>query len=765
MKKPKVTQRGIQLLAALLITVNANAINYYFSSSTGDDSRSSAQAQNSSTPWRTLSKLNSIFYTLRPGDIVYFKRGDTFYGSITATTSGSSSGAIKFLAYGTGNRPIITGLSNVAGWTTVGTNIWESSAISGGQSTAMMVTMNGTSYPMGRWPNATDTWGGFRKITSHSGSTSITDNTLSGTPNWNGATLVIRKNQYRMEKGTVTNHSGTTLTYSSTWNKTGVSDGYGYFITNSRSTLDKQNEWYYNPSTKKLDIYSTSTPSNVKISTLTTLINATSRSYLTFDNLNITGSTGRMIVVSSSSHITFTNCDLSNAGADAIFGNNASYLDVEYCTIKNSNHTAISLDGTASNYAVIKNNTITSSGANPAMLDNYWLYGAVYVSGSNTTIEKNSIRKSAYTGISFWRGNNVSIKNNWVDSTGFVLDEAGAIYTYRGSDATVYYNRTIDGNIVTNALGALGGKASSKGASCGIQMDFNSQGVTIINNSVANVSMYGIFLLNAHEINIYNNTVYNCTSGSIGLIHNAGANLVRNVKLRNNKIVMTVSTSAGNWSYQSAGDALFSFGSSDSNVVAAPLSDGNAFYTYDGGTYRHQTVSQWASWSGQDKHSKPSPKTVTSLSSVRFEYNASSSSKTISLGQAYIDIKGVSYPSSITLAPYTSAVLIKASGATNETVANTAEVIDQNNLLEKPSLTIYPNPVRDNFILQLNNSHMGKMNVQVVNQAGAIVHSYLFNKDQIVNQITVPANDLPTGVYFVHVQIGTWSDKLKIVKL
>jgi hypothetical protein len=57
------------------------------------------------------------------------------------------------------------------------------------------------------------------------------------------------------------------------------------------------------------------------------------------------------------------------------------------------------------------------------------------------------------------------------------------------------------------------------------------------------------------------------------------------------------------------------------------------------------------------------------------------------------------------------------------------------------------------------------MNVQVVNQTGAIIRSYLFNKDQMVNQVTVPANDLPTGVYFVHVQIGTWSDKRKIVKL
>jgi len=195
-------------------------------------------------------------------------------------------------------------------------------------------------------------------------------------------------------------------------------------------------------------------------------------------------------------------------------------------------------------------------------------------------------------------------------------------------------------------------------------------------------------------------------------------------------------------------------------VVAAPLSDGNAFYTFDGSTYRHQTVAQWQSWTGQDMHSKPSPKAVSSIGSLRFEYNASSSSKTVSLGANYIDIKGVSIPGSVTIAPWSSVVLLSAT-STTQSVA-TAEVTD---LIEKPSLTIYPNPVRDNFVLQLNNSHMGKMNVQLINQAGAIVHSYEFNKDQIVNQITVPAHDLPTGVYFVHVQIGTWSEKSKIVKL
>ena len=77
-------QRSFSLIffIAILLCENVNAKNYYFSSSTGNDSYTSLQAQNPLTPWQTLGKLNSFFSSLIPGDSVLLKRGDVFVGNI-----------------------------------------------------------------------------------------------------------------------------------------------------------------------------------------------------------------------------------------------------------------------------------------------------------------------------------------------------------------------------------------------------------------------------------------------------------------------------------------------------------------------------------------------------------------------------------------------------------------------------------------------------------------------------------------------------------
>ena len=109
----KSNKNSIYHLILFLFCISINMVestNYYFSSSTGNDSRTSVQAQSKLTPWQSITKLNSSMSSFLPGDSVLFNRGEVFYGSITITKSGSASLPIVFAAYGVGAKPEISGL-------------------------------------------------------------------------------------------------------------------------------------------------------------------------------------------------------------------------------------------------------------------------------------------------------------------------------------------------------------------------------------------------------------------------------------------------------------------------------------------------------------------------------------------------------------------------------------------------------------------------------------------------------------------------------
>src|SRR6185312_13985949 len=99
-----------------------------------------------------------------------------FYGNIIITKSGTSSLPIVLSAYGTGNKPIITALMTLSGWTYLGRGIYESSIISNAGTSVNMVILNGNVQQMGRYPNADDPNGGYLTYQSHNGQTSITSN-------------------------------------------------------------------------------------------------------------------------------------------------------------------------------------------------------------------------------------------------------------------------------------------------------------------------------------------------------------------------------------------------------------------------------------------------------------------------------------------------------------------------------------------------------------------------------------------------------------
>ena len=202
------------------------ATNYYFSAISGDDSRTSTQAKSSSTPWKTLSKLNSFFSSLQPGDSVLLKRGETFYGSITITKSGTASLPIVIGAYGSGSKPVITSLVTLTNWISKNNGIYESYNSSLG-STLNTVLLNGVEQQLGRYPNSNAADNGYLTFESHVGKTSITDNQLTSAINWTGAELVIRSRRWVLDRNLIKSHSGSKIYYATSSIYEPL-NGYGY---------------------------------------------------------------------------------------------------------------------------------------------------------------------------------------------------------------------------------------------------------------------------------------------------------------------------------------------------------------------------------------------------------------------------------------------------------------------------------------------------------------------------------------------------------
>ena len=176
----------IGIFLIITTSVNVSAATYYFSSTDGNDSRTSAQAQNSSSPWKSIEKLNSFFSSLQPGDEVLFKKGDVFYGSIIINKSGSTESPIILSSYGSVMKPVITGFTNITSWNKLGNNLWESPSYGSDLSACNIVVIDGINTAMGRTPNSSTF-----AITSNRGNT-IECSSLTGKTDYTGAEVVVR---------------------------------------------------------------------------------------------------------------------------------------------------------------------------------------------------------------------------------------------------------------------------------------------------------------------------------------------------------------------------------------------------------------------------------------------------------------------------------------------------------------------------------------------------------------------------------------------
>ncbi len=648
-------------LLFLLFAVNsfvACATNYYFSQ-IGNDGNTGTSIN---AAWQTISRFNSTFKAFKPGDSILFHRGDVFYGSMIISRSGTFNAPITIGAYGKGAKPVITGFKTVTAWGNLGSNIWESTSTVSKLATCNMMSINGINTAMGRFPN----YPNYFNWVSHSNDTLITTTNLTGTTDWTGATITIFATTYRPQNRKITFDSDNKIIHftkgSNLWQN---APGYffqQFFIENDVRTLDKLNEWYYNPTTRKLDIYSFAAPTGVMVATVDTLIWTNNKSFITIRDLELTGANEDAISIAASNDIKIVNCHIGYIGGTAIYGNTyGTYrkgIRIDSNTIEQVNNCGIDLKYW---YVgdTIRGNTIRNINMLIGMQNvEHTIGGGVVGIGSESdraVISYNHIDSVGISGISY-KGSNVSVDHNFVTNTclGNGIRDLGAIYTWNGlyktSGGTKVFN-----NIILNT-----GPYSE-----GIYCDEGSTGIEIYNNTCYNV-LRGIYLSDVSNIYVHDNTTFNTGAAGVGaglfMNNNPGAPKLRYITLKNNKFIAKKPIDRSLWVITTDSPSMPKPFISDSNYFAKPLGFdvvNNIQTLMTGAHYVQRTLSDWQVLNGQDAHSRGSPKQVTNMSDFNFQYNATSLPVTISLPHRYIDITGAVYDGSVTLLPYSSWVGIR----------------------------------------------------------------------------------------------------------
>ncbi|MEO5890882.1 MAG: right-handed parallel beta-helix repeat-containing protein [Ferruginibacter sp.] len=633
--------------------------------------------------WKSIEKVNGSFRMMGRGDQVLFKTGDIFYGTLLPTVSG-----VTFGAYGKGAKPIITGLSNISSWIPAGKNIWEA-IVPDGLATLNMVVINGIPLPVGRYPNAGTTNGGYLSYENYVNNASITDNKLAGAPDWTGGQLVVRQSDFVIKRLPITQHTGTQLSFTG---ETHLNANYGYFIQNHLSALDKNGEWLYDAVAHKIKMFYDSKPPRVQVATLANLVsmmyNAGNRkSNIIFKGIAFKGCEGVIMNLQYGDQITVDNCDFSYAGVDAIDHRNMKYFQVNNCAITDINMNGIheTNPGTG-DHITIQNNSFKRIGVNPGMVSNNKMYAdrdftAINIGAGNLVIQENSFDSTGYVAISLLKNrNNQIVRKNIISNFCFLLNDGGAIYNSGLRDDPPASNVVIDSNIIFKSGDASLGTTSTNKHVRAIYLDASSAWVSVLNNTLFNV-FEGIYISQAQHITIAGNTVYDAglyESGPRPIFAGAlsindateGYQHTMNNIIKNNIFVAKNPNQLLYLHWDSFNDAD-SVGIIDSNYYLNPMTDNPLFLTkITRASVRHPySLSAWqAKYPGYDKHSKsasiklPAAKINSSTGNdyVRFEYNATNLPKQISLGKTPLKtVNGQRYSGTYELPPFSSVIFIQ----------------------------------------------------------------------------------------------------------
>lgn len=632
----------------------------FYISPNGNDSNNGTSP---TTPWRTISKVNSSMSSIKAGDQILFERGGVFRGTLAISKSGTQASPISVGAYGSGKNPQFLGSQNLV-WTIHQGNIWKATL----STKPLYLFQNDILMQCARYPNT-----GWLRNSSGS-ATEINDPSLTQPDGyWNGAEIIIRSSIWSYHKVTVTSYVKGKLTFPSV--KHNLSNrSWGYFLTNKLSELNQAGEWVWDSSTNTIYVWcrnnTNPNTSNIEVATSPSVLRISSNiQWVNVSNIDMKNCTERALVISAS-NVIIDGCNITNSYKGVtIFGNNNT---IRNCKFSGIYETGIHQTGGDNNNIV--DNELSNCCLEPGLGANSWGYFGISITGNGTIARRNKLTNMGYIGMGL-SGRTVLEENFIKDCCQLLTDGSGVAFD--NCDGSIIRN-----NIILNSLGntescALNFAEGLKPKGNGIYFGNISIKNTIVEgNTVANCNGSGIWVdhtMVSSGNKIINNTLYNNTLCQIGFSDYSNYNSAGAVAPYAVPLYDDVST----------GNILFSL-SKDQYCMyhINRWFNGVNFGQFDNNKYwnlwndviiwieshlpalnmRYHNMSSWSKLFGSDANSFQSPVDPTlSKNDVLFFYNETQSDKDIQLPTGFWkDTSMAIHTGTYKISPNKSVILVKS---------------------------------------------------------------------------------------------------------
>lgn len=493
------------LLLVLAFPFVSPAATYYVSHNGNDANSGTSPAQ----AWRSIVRAQQGMNNLQPGDQLLFERGGTYPGLLSLYRSGTAAQPIVYGAYGTGEKPIISGAVPVTGWTQHQGNIWR--APFSGSPKDLLV--NNVPMTIARFPNT----GWLRNVQGSTTSISSPASLNQANGYWNGATVVVRTTNWSYENSTVSNFSNGTLTFAPILVNLG-SDNWGFFIQNKLSALDMAGEWYHDAANGQIYLWApdNANPNSLKVEAAIHergFAPGWQQQHMRIQDLCFQGQTASGISTETSHYVTVTGCTfrylyhaISSTGTNHTYSNN---------TIHDTYGTAIRIFD--EHNTEVSDNTLTDIAIRPGRGENWWGYMGIRISGEGTVARNNRLNHVGYIGI-VAEGSTL-VERNVVQHATAVLNDGAGIATDHADGVTIRENIILD-------------------------MDCDLTSVATTHNVFYKIG-FGIYFGNTSIKNttVERNTVARCDGAGIHVDHTkvSQGNIIRDNVLFDNGIQLSLS--------------------------------------------------------------------------------------------------------------------------------------------------------------------------------------------------------------------------------